>query len=234
MASTRQEIIDELKQLLEQENADIKEQVDRLKTKFYSVEENVEEPEEEARAAEEEAFKALLAEYKARRAEAAAAQAKEQTDNLTRKQAILEQMKTMVEGANADGVMDNLQRMKELQAEWKTIGAVPRKYSDELWKQFTEACDAFFNARREVAEKAKSERQTQRQSSRREPASGTNLFRLRDTLIQEIKIAENNILFFSGKSKTANKIVEDMQRKIDKLKAQLAEVKERIKAADEE
>jgi len=145
MASTRQEIIDELKQLLEQENADIKEQVDRLKTKFYSVEENIEEQVEEARAAEEEAFKALLTEYKARRAEAAAALAKEQAENLARKQAILDQMKTMVEGANADGVMDNLQRMRDLQAEWKTIGVVPAEKTQEIRKAYQQYQEQFYD-----------------------------------------------------------------------------------------
>ena len=123
MASTRQEIIEELKQLLEQESTDIKEQVDHLKTRFYSNNEEV--TDEEAHAAEEETFKELLAQYKAKRAEKAAEQAKEQAENLARKQAILEQMKTMVEGANVDGVMTNLQHMRDLQAEWKTIGAVP-------------------------------------------------------------------------------------------------------------
>ena len=38
MANTRQEIVDELKQILEQDAADIKEQVDHLKTRFYSTE----------------------------------------------------------------------------------------------------------------------------------------------------------------------------------------------------
>ena len=47
MASTRQEIIDELKQLLEQDAAAIKEQVDHLKTQFYSTAEEVSEEAQE-------------------------------------------------------------------------------------------------------------------------------------------------------------------------------------------
>ncbi|MBQ7632100.1 MAG: DUF349 domain-containing protein [Paludibacteraceae bacterium] len=163
------------------------------------------------------------------------------SENLKHKRALIAQAKevlALLEEKTAELTQQEwneaADKLRALQAEWKTVGAVPRKVSDDLWKQFTEACDAFFNARREVAEKAKSQRQSQRSAQRREPAAGTNLYRLRDTLMQEIKVAENNILFFSGKSKTANKIVEDMQRKIDKLKAQLAEVKERIQAEDEE
>ena len=43
-----------------------------------------------------------------------------------------------------------------------------------------------------------------------------------------MKTAENNILFFTAKSKTANKLVESMQKKIDDLKAQLAEIERKM------
>ena len=140
----RQEIIDELKQLLEQDNVeDIKEQVDHLKTRFYGSDEEVED--EEAHAAEEEAFKELLAQYKAKRAEVMAAQAKEQAENLARKQAILEQMKGMVESGSAEGVMGNLQKMRELQAEWKTIGAVPAEKMQEVRKAYQQYQEQFYD-----------------------------------------------------------------------------------------
>ena len=57
---------------------------------------------------------------------------------------------------------------------------------------------------------------------------------MRDRLQQEIKTAENNILFFTSKSKTTNKLVEDMQRKIDALKAKLEDIKAQIEAAEED
>ena len=440
MASTRQEIIEELKQLLQtQDVAAIKDQVDHLKTRFYasindeqeaqneeaeSQNEEVEETqnEEVAEAAndEEEAFKALLAEYKNRRAEIAAAQAKEQEENLAKKKAILEEMRTLVEGATADGVMANLQRMRELQAEWKKIGAVAadktqeirkayqqyqeqfydlvkinielrdldfkknlelktllceaaeklqnneniveasrmlqqlhdewaeigpvaRELREELWERFKAAstvinkkhqayfdelhrkeqenlerkqaiidqlkalmepivngvpmsakeweemtakvqemqaewrkigfapkkhnqtiyeayraeCDRFFQTKaeffRELRERRKIreqkhkeylERQAAREQAREErrkqraerlmAAGETNLRRLRDKLQQEIKTAENNILFFTAKSKTANKIVDDMQRKIDELKNRLAEIQQQLDAEENE
>ena len=37
--------------------------------------------------------------------------------------------------------------MLNLQSEWKTIGATPRKYSDQIWKRFRAACDKFFEAK---------------------------------------------------------------------------------------
>ena len=150
MANTREEIIDELKALLEQDVTAVKEQVDHLKTRFYSTEPSEEEaaPEEaETPSADplEEQFKALLAQYKAKRAEVAAAEAKEQEGNLARKQAILEEMKTMVEGASADGVMANLQRMRELQAEWKTIGAIPATKTQEIRKAYQQYQEQFYD-----------------------------------------------------------------------------------------
>jgi len=49
--------------------------------------------------------------------------------------------------------------LKRLQAEWKTIGPVPRKQADEVWKRFRAACDRFFERRRPHVEKVLNERQ---------------------------------------------------------------------------
>ena len=141
MANTRQEIIDELKALLEQNESALKEQVDHLKTQFYTITDGVEEDVKE----QEEQFKELLAVYKAKRAEEAAVQAKEEKENLARKRAILEEMQQMVEGANADGVMANLQRMRELQAEWKTIGAVPATETQAIRKAYQQVQEQFYD-----------------------------------------------------------------------------------------
>ena len=134
MASTRQELIEELKALLEQDVMAIKDQVEHIKTQFYK---------EESEELEEE-FKAVLAEYKSKRAEASAAAAKEQAENLARKQAILDEMKTLAEG-ETDGVMANLQRMRELQAEWKTIGAVPAEKVQETRKAYQKYQEQFYD-----------------------------------------------------------------------------------------
>ena len=152
MASTRQEIIEELKALLEQDVMAVKDQVDHLKTQFYTTSEEAAEPAEGEPAEEvpandpiEEQFKELLAQYKAKRAEIAAAQAKEQADNLARKQAILDEMRQLAEGADADGVMANLQRMRELQATWKTIGAVPAPQTQEIRKAYQQYQEQFYD-----------------------------------------------------------------------------------------
>lgn len=161
------------------------------------------------------------------------------SENLKHKRSLLEQAKTLSEEA-LNGLTDSnawneaADKVRALQAEWKTAGTVARKYSDDLWKQFSDACDAFFNAKREAAKERKEERKAKEHAHASKGATGQNLYRLRDALLQEIKVAENNILFFTAKSKTANKLVDDMQKKINALKDKLEQIKSQIKDAEEE
>lgn len=153
----------------------------------------------------------------------------ELSTNLEKKRSLVQRAQELAESQDWNNTADAI---RALQAEWKTVGPIARKYSDELWQQFTTACDTFFNAKREAA---KSERANGRKErvERAVKAGGDNLYRLREALRQEIKIAENNILFFTAKSKTANKLVDDMQRKIDALKAKLADIQQKIDQEDE-
>jgi hypothetical protein len=148
--------------------------------------------------------------------------------NLQKKRSIIERAEALKDSTEWKETTDKL---IELQQEWKTVGPVARKYSDELWQKFNEVCDTFFNAKREAFKderlKAKGERAARAvKAAASQGAEG--LRRMRDRLQQEIKTAENNILFFSGKSKTANKLVEDMQKKIDQLKKQLDEIEQKM------
>lgn len=131
------------------------------------------------------------------------------------------------------------EELVRLQNEWKKIGPVARKYSDDLWKQFTTACDTFFEAKREAT---KLEREAFRQ--RREQASAkfhkniegmtdrARLVRMYEALQGEIRTAENNILFFTSKS--GNALVDGLKKKIDDLKKQLQEIENKINALDNE
>lgn len=61
----------------------------------------------------------------------------------------LEKKKKLVEIANEHKVStdwnESVKVVKRIQAEWKTIGHVPRKYSDKIWKEFSEANNTFFD-----------------------------------------------------------------------------------------
>ena len=162
MSEQRQQLVEELKTLIEQDVTAVKDQVEHIKNQFYRLyHEELEVAKKAAMDAAEAAGQALeewkpevdaieqqlrelLAEYKTKKAEIAEAQAKEQAENLRRKQQIIEEVKTLAEG-EAESVMGNLQRMRELQAEWKSIGAVPADKLSDLRKEYQRYQEQFYD-----------------------------------------------------------------------------------------
>ena len=65
-------------------------------------------------------------------------------ENLAKKMAIIEEAESLKDSKDWKATGD---RLIELQKQWKEIGAVPRKKSEQIWKRFRAACDAFFTAR---------------------------------------------------------------------------------------
>jgi hypothetical protein len=68
----------------------------------------------------------------------------EQGENLDKKRQLVEEAEALQDSTEWRKTADKL---IELQKQWKTIGTVPRKYSEQLWKRFTAACDHFFEAK---------------------------------------------------------------------------------------
>lgn len=66
---------------------------------------------------------------------------KEQNENLTKKRQLVEQAVSLKDSEDWD---TTLEIYKKIQADWKKIGHVPRKYSDKLWKEFKAACNYYF------------------------------------------------------------------------------------------
>lgn len=71
---------------------------------------------------------------------------KDQNDNLSRKQALVAKAKELQESTDF-GATTAI--MKQIQEEWKTIGHVPRKFSDKLWGEFKSACNHYFEKLKE-------------------------------------------------------------------------------------
>lgn len=69
------------------------------------------------------------------------------SENLRRKIALCERAENL--GAE-ENVHKAAEQIAALQAEWKTVGPVARKHSDDVWKRFTKACNAIFDARRKA------------------------------------------------------------------------------------
>ena len=151
------------------------------------------------------------------------------SENLAKKRALIEKAETL---KDSEAWQETSAALVELQKEWKTIGPVARKYSDELWNKFTATCDEFFNKKREAVKETRNERHRARGEKVMASGDRDKLVRMYTNLQQEIKTAENNILFFTGKSKSGNKLVEDMQKKIDGLRKQLQELEDKINQID--
>lgn len=66
----------------------------------------------------------------------------EQQENLSKKQTLLDKAIELKDSEDFEKITPV---MKQIQAEWKTIGHVPRKVSDEIWKQFKNACNHYFD-----------------------------------------------------------------------------------------
>lgn len=78
----------------------------------------------------------------------------EQNDNLAKKIALVEQAKSLQESTDFNTATPI---MKKIQEDWKKIGHVPRKYSDSIWKDFREACNAYFDRMHEAKNSESSE-----------------------------------------------------------------------------
>ena len=162
----------------------------------------------------------------------------ELSENLKKKRELIEAAEALKDSIEWT---ETTNKLIELQQQWKKVGPVARKYSDDLWKKFTAACDTFFEAKREATKELR-EQYAQKRAEAKErwnkKVDGMNdrqkLVKMYENLVQEIKTAENNILFFTGKSKQANKLVDDMRKKIDTLKSQLADLENKINQMDAE
>lgn len=71
----------------------------------------------------------------------------EQNENLNKKLALVEKAKSLQDSSDFAATTPI---MKKIQDDWKKIGHVPRKYSDSVWKDFKDACNAYFDRMHEA------------------------------------------------------------------------------------
>ena len=99
-------------------------------------------------------FKTAQDEVYARTAAHFAAQNEERASNLTRKQELCERAEALAESTDW---IKTATAIQALQAEWKSIGAVPRGHEKSIWERFRQACDRFFTRRQEDLKRRKDE-----------------------------------------------------------------------------
>ena len=77
-----------------------------------------------------------------------------QHSNLEKKQALIDLAKSLKDSDDFNTVTG---QMKKIQADWKTIGHVPRKHSDKIWKEFKNACNHYFDRIHDIQDNGSSE-----------------------------------------------------------------------------
>ena len=160
----------------------------------------------------------------------------EQQENLKKKQDIIARLKGLLEdAAEATG-----QKVRELQQEWNEVGFVPIRDKDKIYKQYREVVDELYKKLNlsQAERRLNSFKTTLKVSAE---AGANTLARERDRLARayeimkgELQTYENNIGFLSASSKKGNSLVQEIQKKVDKLKDELELLKQKIKAVESE
>ena len=170
--------------------------------------------------------------FEARNASGSTERAQQQ-ENLEKKQSIVEKLKALI-----DSEVEDLQaEMQALTEEYNQTGHVPFKEKDKLFRDYHDTLDvlykklnksranrrlnAFKDNLKEVAKRGENAIETERQKMQR---------RYND-MKQELETYENNLLFLTSSSKKGNSLIDEMNRKVEKLRDELALMKKKIKAA---
>lgn len=161
----------------------------------------------------------------------------EQT-NLTAKKKLIEKIKNLDETLAAEDAMTEL---KAMMAEWNGIGHVPFKEKDKIYKEYHEAVDSQFDRLKvdQSDRKMQSFRSNLSDMAGGEHGKGKlygereKLMRMFERMKNELQTYENNIGFLSISSKGGGGLVKEMERKIEKLKDEMALTIKKIDAIDE-
>ena len=162
----------------------------------------------------------------------------EEHANLDKKRNIIAQLKELVIAEISDN--DFQKKLKNLAKQYSAILHVPFKEKDKVYKEYHEAIDAAYkklhatNAKRHFDNFKNNLKNVAKEGGNALGNERGKLLRRYDQLRIEITTYENNLGFFNTASKKGNSLVEEMNRKIEKLKADLEMVKQKIKAIDAE
>ncbi|WCO00756.1 DUF349 domain-containing protein [Psychroserpens ponticola] len=156
---------------------------------------------------------------------------KDQFDNLHKKQELI---KLAEENKDSDDFDKTTSLMKKIQSDWKSIGHVPRKDSDKIWKQFKKACNHYFDRMHEERNAASKEEMAafEEKSTLLETVKAIELSGKPEKDIETIKTQINawkaighipsNKRFIDGKF---NKVIDGLFGKLDMDKAKLEMMK---------
>lgn len=159
-----------------------------------------------------------------------------EVDNLQKKKELIEKLATLDESMDANEANTLI---RETIKEWNAVGHVPFKEKDKLYKQFHEWVDKHFD-RLNINAANRKLNNFKSNVANQEKGGAHSLYREREKLVRtyestksEIKTYENNLGFLSSSSKKGNSLVTELNRKVEKLKADLELILEKIKVLDE-
>ena len=158
----------------------------------------------------------------------------EERNNLKQKKAVIAAINEQL--ANADE-KEAVKNIRELMKQWQGIGHVPFKEKDKVYAEYKKAVDAaydkldmkesranianFENALNNMSDTDKMYRERER------------LVRTYEQSVNELKTFENNLGFFNAQSKSGSSMLKEMERRIAKIKEDIAVLEKKIKLIDE-
>ena len=157
-------------------------------------------------------------------------------ENLEKKKAIIEKLNVIDDQMDTE---EATQLVRDLMKEWNGVGHVPFKEKDRIYKQYHSQVDKLFERFNISASNKKLSNFKSTISSIQE-GSPQALYQEREKLVRafdnmknELQTYENNLGFLTTSSKKGNSLLTEINRKVEKLKADIELVKEKIKVVDE-
>ena len=173
--------------------------------------------------------------FEARNA-AGAGQRSEEHQNLEKKRDVISRLKAVAEEAG-EGIQEKVQ---ELVSEYQSIGHVPFKEKDKVYEEYHAVLDKLYKelnisvAKRRLNSFKQNLKQVAERGEGALDSERARLMRQYETIKQEVQTYENNLGFLSVSSKKGNSLIDEMNRKVQKLKDDMNLVREKIKAIDAE
>ena len=157
-------------------------------------------------------------------------------ENLEKKKAIIEKLNAIDDQMDTE---EATQLVRDLMKEWNGVGHVPFKEKDRIYKQYHSQVDKLFE-RFNISVSNKKLSNFKSTISSIQESSPQALYREREKLVRafdnmknELQTYENNLGFLTTSSKKGNSLLTEINRKVEKLKADIELVKEKIKVVDE-
>lgn len=171
----------------------------------------------------------------ARRKARNTAQKQEENANLAAKRAIVEALRAI--NLDTEEREEAIRKVKELQNQWNCIGHVPYGRKEALIAEYRAEADRLYEGLNMRRRKADMNRYAQNLSQMANDESKLTSERQRlqralDNKRSELQTAENNMGFFAVKSSQGSSMIREMEKRIDRLRADIEEISAKIAAVD--